>query len=59
MQDAMDNKEVFLCMVEMYYIIVYTNVTWCKYYSFEKLYVVYFNVSSTKNNAYAKLSRYV
>jgi len=28
-------------------------------YSFEEIYVVNFNVSSTKDNAHAKLSRYI
>jgi hypothetical protein len=59
LQDVMDIKDAFLCMDEMYLIIIYTNVTWCKYYSYMKFYVVYFNVSSTKNNVHAKLSRYV
>jgi hypothetical protein len=37
LQDVMDIKDVFLCMDEMYCIIIYTNVTCCKYYSFENL----------------------
>jgi hypothetical protein len=55
----MDIKDVFLCMDELYCIMIYTNVTWCNYYSFVKFYVVYFNVSSTNINARARLSRYV
>jgi hypothetical protein len=59
LQDVMVIKDVFLYMDEMYCIIPYTNVTCCKYYSFGIFMLYIFNVSSTKDNAHAKLSRYV
>ena len=56
----MDFKDVFIYTLDVYYCIVdCTNVCCCIKYSFEDFYVVNFSVSSTKDNAHAKLSRYV
>jgi hypothetical protein len=50
---------IYYALDEMYCIILYERVLLYIYYSFEVTIVVNFNVSSTKDNAHAKLSRYV
>jgi len=56
----MDFKDVFFYILdELYCIVDCTNACCCIIYLQRKLYVVNFNVSSTKDNAHAKLSRYV
>ena len=60
LQDVIDFKDVFsMLWTSLCCIVDCTNAYCCMNYSFVVFYVVNFNVSSTKDNAHAKLSRYV
>jgi len=59
LQDVMDYTDAFTMFSRVVLYCWCTNAYCCIKYSFECIQVVNFNVSGTKDNAHAKLSRYV